>query len=483
MPLSDLPSPPDMTRRGTLAVMVACLATLLLGVLDTNIVTTAAVSIAGDLQPIGGASQVPWLVTAYVLAGTVVQPLYGKLADALGVKRVFLTSVGLFLLGSLLCGLATSLPELVAFRGLQGLGGGGLMSVTMVVIGQLRAEDPEAGAGGGNAMAGLLVGFGLICGPLLGGTLISHLDWRWIFFVNIPLGLAAWLVIARSLHLPATESHDRIDVPSSLLVGAAACAVLLGCEWGGRRFAWLSLPEAGLAVVGALAAIVFVARQRTSAAPFFPTRLLRDRTVQVISALQLATGIGMMAGMVYITLELQLVRGFSPFATGIALIPVAVGMGGGALAGGMLLRRGMARESMIGSGALAAGSLAGLGLGTASTPMAVISALLVLFGAGVGLGLGNEIIIVQSAVRRSDLGVATTGIRFVESVGSSVGAAAMGLLFSSLVGTAAVGSVPGTAMHAIDVVYVAGAAVMAVAAVIASRLPRRSSGRVPVHTG
>src|ERR1700742_5293291 len=181
------PASPAMSRRQTITVMAACLVTLLLAILDVNVVTTTATAIARDIDPRDGLSQVPWLVAIYALVATVVQPLYGKLADSAGPKIVYLVTVGLFIAGSLLCAAATYMPELLLFRAVQGLGGGGLMSVTVVILGHLRAEHPETSGDGGNAAAGLMVGLGLVAGPLLGGTLVAHASWRWIFLINVPL--------------------------------------------------------------------------------------------------------------------------------------------------------------------------------------------------------------------------------------------------------------------------------------------------------
>jgi MFS family permease len=466
----------SMTKTQGTWVLVAALATLLVSILDTNIVTSVAVPIAQSLQPDDGAAAVPWLLAVYALAGTVVQPIYGKLADTIGVRAVFLTAVGVFVAGSVLCGFATTMPELIVFRGIQGLGGGGLMSVTMVVIGHLRAEAESHGeqqSNSGNAVAAVLVGAGLVAGPLVGGFIEHLLGWRWIFLINVPLGLTALVIMAVALKLPLGADRGTIDPVSALCLGVGAASLLVVCQWGGRQFAWTSWQISAAAIVCIGSISLFAWRQKTGRNPFFPPRLLSEPTLRIVTFLQLASGLGMAAGIVYLTLDLQLVHGLSPVQTGVQLMPIAVGLGIGAWLGTLVTRKARSLRGSIALGAAGtAAALGGFAACGADTPLIVVSAIMVVFGAGLGLGLGNELLVIFAVVDRRDLGVATTGIRFVETLGTSLGATAFATLFAAI---ATASSDAATQAGAIEIIFLIGMVFMAAASGIALRLPHPAS--------
>ena len=468
-----------MTKARTIGVMLAALTTLLVGILDLTIVSTSAVHIARSLAPVGGVADVPWLLAGYALASAAVQPLYGKLADAFGVKAVYLSTVAVFVAGSVLCGMAQSMPELIIFRTLQGLGGGGLMSVTMVVIGHLsadRADRGEGGATGGNAIAAVLLGLGLVCGPLLGGVVTDAAGWRWIFFINVPVGVVAFAVMALCLRLPRPARPQSLELPSAGLLAVAAAGLLAVCQWGGHQFAWASVQVLGCAGLCLAATAAFCWRQARAPEPFFPTRLLRHPTLRAVTLLQLMTGLGMAAGTIYLTLDLLVVRGSTTIQTGLQMLPVAAGLGLGSLLGQRIARSGRpVKASIVAGSAVSALALGGFALCPPGVSIAVLYAVMVVFGVGLGLGLGNEMLLVYASVERRDLGVATTGIRFVETLGTSLGATAFATLFSALTPD---GASAAKEFAALVLIFGIGAAVLGGATLVALTLPL-SASRLP----
>lgn len=450
-------------------VTAAAAVILLVSLLDMNIVTAAAPSIARYFGP-QATARVPWLVSAYALAETVAQPLYGKLTDRLGVRPVLLTAIALFGIGSALCGFAPTMTMLIFFRLLQGLGAAGLLSCTFVLLGHLRTATGEDDAGAGNSAGGVLLAVGIVAGPLLGGTIIAHLDWRWIFWINIPIVAAIFVIMASCLRIQAEWRREPIDWPGTAVLAGAAIALQLICVLGGQSFAWWSPQTVLLAFAGIVCAIYFTLRQRRSPAPFFPPELLRLRILRQIAVLQLTAGVGLAAA-VYITLDLQLVRGYTPFDAGLQLIAMAIGVVAGAVSGFALIKLGRPLKTSLIIGTFAgAGALIALVFCGPTVPIYAIWLVLAVNGFGSGISLGNELTIIQDSVPHRDLGVATTGIRFVETLGTSVGAAIFGLIFTHVAGTRANSD---SISLAIEIIFGIGAFLLLTAAVIATRLPRQ----------
>ncbi|MZD07261.1 MFS transporter [Streptomyces sp. SID5785] len=461
--------------------MFVCLFTIVLAVLDLQIVSAATVPIVRDLDPAHGIDRFPWLVSAFALASAAMLPLYGKLCDTLGAKRVFLGAVTTFLVGSALCGLAQSMNELIAARAVQGLGGGGLMSVTMVVIAHLKDPD-ETGTGKGGGIGGIVAGGGMALGPWLGGVLTDHASWRWIFYVNLPLGLAVLVTGALVLKLPDRPVRRPLDWTGAALAAAFSTALLLATDWGGKEYAWSSPEIIGLLCAAALGLGLFVRRQATAAEPLLPLSLFRIPELRWGFAVQGITGAAMMCAIYYVLVYLQVARGLSSSDAGLYLLPMAVGMTASGLATG---RTALSARTFTLSGTLTMTGVFVL-LATTLTPdtsLWLIRAELLLAGVAFGQLIGQLVFLVQNAAPRPLLGVATTGIRFFQTLGNALGAAVFGTVLFRLLDTD-VNAIPALHgaqhaaavqdfVHATSTVFWCGAAVMLLAATLATRLPRR----------
>lgn len=471
-----------------------CLVTILLAVLDTNIVSAATVPIVRDLDPVHGVDKIPWLISSFALASAAVLPLYGKLCDTIGAKKVFVGAIATFLVGSALCGAARSMGELIAARAVQGVGGGGLMSVTMVVLAQLKGPGDEDGGGGrgkGGSIGGIVAGAGMALGPWIGGTLADHASWRWIFYVNLPVGLAVLATAVVVLRLPVTPVRHRIDYLGAALAAAFSVSLLLMTEWGGKDYAWSSPVIIGLAIASVAALALFLRRQTTAAEPILPLSMFKVPAVRLGFAIQGLVGAAMMGTLVYVMIYLQVVRGIEATSAGLYLIPMAIGMTAVGLGSERLGAR-WSQKTFVLTGTVAATAALGLLATTqVSTNLWQIRAELLLMGMGFGLLIGQLIQIVQAAAPARQLGVATTGVRFFQTLGNALGAAVFGTILSRVYeasgpggSTGSLGALRGAAradgVHALtsgmDVVFVVGAVLMATAAYLATRLPSPTPG-------
>ncbi|MFE6972479.1 MFS transporter [Streptomyces sp. NPDC057682] len=486
-PGSPGPRPGSDIRR-TVA-LVLCIVTILLALLDSNIVSSATVPIVHDLDPVHGVDRIPWLIAAYQLAATAALPLYGKLCDTLGSKRVLIGALATFLTGSALCGAARSMGELIAARALQGIGGGGLMSITMVVLHQLGTEDEASGKGpgrGGN-LGGIVAGAGMAIGPWLGGVLADHAGWRWIFFVNLPVGLAVLATAVVVLKPPTGTSRHRIDFLGAGLAAAFSTTLLLVTQWGGQDYAWSSPQIIGLLTAAVATLALFLRRQATAAEPILPLGLFSIRPVRYGFAIQGLAGVAMMGSIVYVMIYLQVVRGVPATSAGLFLVPMAIGMTVIGLASGRLVALGWSQKTFVVSGAACASAALALlaTLGT-DTGLWTVRATMLVLGLGFGQLIGQLIQLVQNKVPAGRLGVATTGLRFFQTLGTALGASVFGTLLSRMYasrgpgGTTSdiaglTGSSRRQALEAFTtsthLVFGCAAAVMATALVLAVRLP------------
>ena len=478
---------------------IVCLVTIVLAVLDMQIVSAATVPIVRDLDPAHGIDKIPWLVSAFALASAAMLPLYGKLCDVLGPKRVFTGAIATFLLGSALCGAAQSMTQLIAARAIQGLGGGGLMSVTMVVIAHLKGPE-EKSAGKGTNVGGLVAGGAMAIGPWIGGLLADHASWRWIFYVNLPVGLAVLVASAFALKLPEQHVRRPIDYAGAALAAAFSSALLLVTDWGGKQYAWSSPVVVGLMVTAAGALALFLWRQTRASEPVLPLSLFRVRELRLGFAIQAIMGGAMMCAIYYVLIYLQVARGMGSSAAGLYLLPMAVGMSATGLLSGPLTARGWTARTFTISGT-AATALAFVLLATTTGPdtsLWLIRAELLLVGAGFGQLLGQLILLVQEAAPRHQLGVATTSVRFFQTLGTALGTSVFGTVLARRYAAhgpggdiSALTRMTGAAhtdgiqafIDATQMVFWGGAGLMTLAALLALRLPRTrgSQGPAPVR--
>ncbi|MFF3642092.1 DHA2 family efflux MFS transporter permease subunit [Streptomyces sp. NPDC002564] len=414
---------------GVLVSIGALLLGMLLAALDQTIVSTALPTIVSDL---GGMDHLSWVVTAYMLAATAATPLWGKLGDQYGRKRLFLTAIVIFLVGSALCGMAQNMPQLIGFRALQGLGGGGLMVLSMAIVGDLVSPRER---GKYQGLFGAVFGATSVLGPLLGGLFTEHLSWRWVFYVNLPIGVIALVVIATALHIPARDTRHTIDYLGTFLIAAVATCLVLVASLGGTTWAWGSPQIVGLAVLGVVLAAAFVAVERRAAEPVIPLKLFRIRTFTLSAVISFIVGFAMFGAMTYLPTFLQVVQGVSPTMSGVHMLPMVAGMLLSTTASGQIVSRtGRWKVFPVAGTAVTTLGLLLLHQLDENSGTGEMSAYFFVFGLGLGLVMQVLVLIVQNAVSYEDLGVATSGATFFRSIGASFGVAIFGTIFTNRLG-------------------------------------------------
>ncbi|MFV0136257.1 MDR family MFS transporter [Streptomyces sp. HMX87] len=424
------PQPADAHVPGNVLVSIgALLLGMLLAALDQTIVATALPTIVSELS---GMDHLSWVVTAYLLAATAATPLWGKLGDQYGRKRLFQAAIVIFLIGSALCGMAQSMAGLIAFRALQGLGGGGLMVLSMAIVGDLVSPRER---GRYQGLFGAVFGATSVLGPLLGGLFTEHLSWRWVFYVNLPVGVVALAVIAAVLHIPRRTTRHVIDYLGTLLIASVATCLVLVASLGGTTWAWGSPQIIALAVLGVLFTFAFVAVERRAAEPVLPLKLFRIRTFVLSAVISFIVGFAMFGAMTYLPTFLQVVQGVTPTMSGVHMLPMVIGLLLASTASGQIVSRtGRWKVFPIaGTGVTALGLLLLHQLDETS-PTWEMSAFFFVFGLGLGLVMQVLVLIVQNAVAYEDLGVATSGATFFRSIGASFGVAVFGTVFAHRLG-------------------------------------------------
>jgi EmrB/QacA subfamily drug resistance transporter len=407
-------------------VFIAVLLGMLLAALDQTIVATTLPTVVADL---GGAGHQSWVVTSYLLASTIATVIVGKLGDLFGRKLVFQSAVVFFIAGSVLCGLAQSMTMLVAARALQGLGGGAIMVTAMALIGEvipLRDRGRYQGA------LGAVFGVTTVIGPLLGGFFTDHLTWRWAFWINIPVGIVVFVVAAAAIPSLADRSRPVIDYAGIMLVGVGASGLTLATSWGGVTYPWASPTIIGL-FVGSLATLaLFVWVETRAREPILPIRLFRSSVFTVCCVLAFVVGFAMLGALTFLPTFMQFVNGVSATVSGLRTLPMVAGLlitstGSGAI----VSRTGRYKIfPVVGTAVMAAGFVL-LSRMDASTSLLTQSVYLFILGSGIGLCMQVLVLIVQNTSDFKDLGVATSGVTFFRTIGSSFGAAVFGSLFTN----------------------------------------------------
>jgi len=418
---------PLLSHRRVLLVIGALMMGMLLAALDQTIVATALPTIAGDLH---GLSHLSWVVTGYLLAATVSTPLWGKLGDMYGRKIFFQAAIVIFLVGSALSGLSSSMIELIGFRALQGLGAGGLMVGAQAIIGDVV---PPRDRGKYQGIFGAVFGLSSVAGPLLGGFFVQNLSWHWIFYINLPLGALALVVTTGALPSALRRVKHVIDyLGAVVLAGGVTCLVLL-TTLGGTTYPWGSAPIVILAVLGVVLLTVFVLVERRAAEPILPLHLFKNRVFAASSAIGFIVGFSMFGAITYLPTYLQVVRGASPTGSGLELLPLMAGLLVTSVGSGLLITRWGRYKifPILGTAVMTVGLFLFSLLGV-STSTLTISLFMVVLGLGLGGVMQVLVIAVQNAVPHGDLGVATSGATFFRSIGGSFGTAIFGAIFANV---------------------------------------------------
>lgn len=428
----------NMSKRELYTLFGALMLTMLLASLDQTIVGTALPTIVGDLN---GMDDYTWVVTAYLIATTASTPLYGKLSDLYGRRPVILTAIVIFLVASALAGLSQNMLQLILFRGLQGLGGGGLISLAFTVVSDVVSPRER---GKYQGFFGAVFGVSSVAGPVLGGWL-AEVDWRWIFYINLPLGFAAMIAVNQILRRHSFPTrHRRIDyLGAACLIPAVVC-LLLAVTWGGGDYAWDSGVILGLLGAAAGLAVAFLVVETRAEEPILPLRMFKQGTFALAAVIALIFGVGMFSGIVYIPLFFQMVRGYSPTASGLLMIPMMAGMVLTSVSSGFVISRiGRYKWFLVAGSFVITGGLALFSRLHVETPLWLSSLYLLVLGIGMGMFMQPLVLAMQNIVKMEDLGAGTSTNNFARSLGGAIGTAVLGAVMTSKLNDELTENLPG----------------------------------------
>jgi EmrB/QacA subfamily drug resistance transporter len=496
-----------LTHQQIVVVLFGLMAGVLLAALDQSIVGTALPTIVSDL---GGLDKLAWVVTAYLLTATASTPLWGKISDLYGRRHIFQAAILVFLAGSVLCGLSQNLPQLIAFRALQGIGGGGLMSLAFSIIGDII---PPRERGRYQGYFGAVFGVASVAGPLLGGWFTDGPGWRWIFYVNLPVGIAALVITSMSLKLPTVRREHTLDYLGAGLIVASVSSLLLYLDWAGKEYGWFAAGPLALLIAAVAMTVLFVMVEQRAAEPIIPLRLFRNEVFAVGNLYGFLAGVAMFGAIIFLPFYLQAVMGMSPTQSGLAMLPAVFGiLTTSIISGRLITRTGRYKIFPILGAAILIIALLMLSRLQVGTPYWQLALFELAFGAGLGMTMQTIVTAVQNAVEYRDLGTATSTTTFFRQMGGTIGAAVFGAILTNRlavhlieqVGPAAVAAqgngavninnlqairaLPGPAKtsvltaftHALNDVFLVGVPVVALAFVVAlflKELPLRTMQR------